>query len=242
MDMWMWALLVLLIVVAITWYVLARRGRRSAAVAPVAVAPVAVAPVAVAPAPDTVEPEVVPDMEPADDSWAAPKPKVEWDEPVVDLGDLEHASSVEERPLLGDAPHGAGEGTRAGAEPVPYVTPVAEAALVAGPVAEAETVAEPAEEPQPTEEAASGLGDWRAAAEAEPEVEQIWDGPFGPGSAEAGEDGEGPLGWTVKAARQTKVYLTPEVPVYTQARANVWFVDEQRAIDAGFRRWDVPNK
>ena len=198
MDMWMWALLVLLIVVAITWYVLARRGRRSAAVAPVAVAPAAVAP-----APDTVEPEVVPDMEPADDSWAAPKPKVEWDEPVVDL---------------------------------------AEAALVVGPVAEAETVAEPAEEPQPTEEAASGLGDWRAAAEAEPEVEQIWDGPFGPGSAEAGEDGEGPLGWTVKAARQTKVYLTPEDPVYTQARANVWFVDEQRAIDAGFRRWDVPNK
>lgn len=71
-------------------------------------------------------------------------------------------------------------------------------------------------------------------------VEQIWDGPFGPGSADANEDGSGPRGWEVKAAKQAKVYLTPDLPVYDQAKANLWFVDEQRAIDAGFVRWAPP--
>ncbi|WP_147675045.1 sunset domain-containing protein [Nigerium massiliense] len=67
-----------------------------------------------------------------------------------------------------------------------------------------------------------------------------WDGPFGPGSADAGPDGSGPEGWTVKGAKTTKVYLTPDIPVYDQAKANVWFIDEARAQDAGFRRWDLP--
>ena len=82
-------------------------------------------------------------------------------------------------------------------------------------------------EPAPTEE-----------APAEEPVAVGWDGPFGAGSADANEDGSGPEGWTVKAAKSTKVYLTPEIGVYDQAKANVWFIDEQRAQDAGFRRWD----
>lgn len=70
--------------------------------------------------------------------------------------------------------------------------------------------------------------------------EQVWDGPFGPGSADAADDGSGPRGWTVKAARSARVYLTADLPVFEQARANVWFVNEQRAIDAGFTKWTPP--
>ena len=120
------------------------------------------------------------------------------------LGDLEHESSIVDRASLGDGPHGGGEGSSAGAEPVPYVTS-------------------------------------QAAVEPEVEVEQIWDGPFGPGSAEAAEDGSGPRGWTIKAARQSQVYLTPEDAVYAVATANLWFVNEQRALDAGFKRWQPPS-
>ena len=95
-------------------------------------------------------------------------------------------------------------------------------------------------EPEPEPEMVAEGGPVAPPVVDEPEVEQVWDGPFGPGSAEAGPNGEGPRGWTVKAARQTKVYLTEDIPVYAAAKANVWFVDEQRAIDAGFRRWDMP--
>jgi len=180
-----------------------------------------------------------------------------------DLGDLEHASSVEERSHLGAAAHGGGEDTAHGAEPVPYVPAdydpdaVAESARALGDLEHGSSV----EERSHLGDAAHGGGedtahqaepvpyvpadynpDWQAEAEAAPEVEQVWDGPFGPGSAEANADGSGPRGWTVKAAQQTKVYLTPDIPVYSAAKANVWFVDEQRAIDAGFRRWDMPHK
>lgn len=116
-----------------------------------------------------------------------------------DLGEVEHASSVEERAGLGDAPHGAGESSGS-AEPVPL-----------------------------------------AAGQAEDEVEQVWDGPFGPGSADAGPHGSGPRGWTVKAAKQAKIYITPDLPVYDKATANLWFIDEQRALDAGFTRWTPPS-
>ena len=73
------------------------------------------------------------------------------------------------------------------------------------------------------------------------EVEQVWDGPFGPGSADAGPHGSGPRGWTVKAAKQAKIYITPDLPVYDKATANLWFIDEQRALDAGFTRWTPPS-
>lgn len=124
--------------------------------------------------------------------------------------------------------HGAGEGSRS-SEPVPLPPAVepegATAEASALPAASPETNPSPPSTPeQPIEH----------------EIEQVWDGPFGPGSAEAGPEGEGPRGWTVKAARQTKVYLTPDVPVYAAARANVWFVDEERARDAGFKRWEAP--
>lgn len=91
-------------------------------------------------------------------------------------------------------------------------------------------------------EAAKSAEDAEAMASAPRRAESaaMWDGPLGPGSAEADEDGSGPAGWTVKAARQTMVYLTPDIPVYEQAKANVWFIDEDRAQSAGFRRWDRP--
>lgn len=334
-------------------------GTPAAGHAPAPVAAVAAAPVAAdRPVEQAVAAEPVPRRAiPVEADAAAPvpvavsAPVAEAAEPLVEplvelpgaaLGDLEHASSVGERVGLGDGAHGAGEGSRVAAEPVPYVSsdydpdlevrlaaataglaglagvsssvsgsavveeelpadvvtepePVAEmvaeggAASVAAPAA-IEPAAGPEElpavpespellsgperveipatvipaaqyegEPEPLERPAppappappepaevpeqpESVADYLASIEGEEEVEQVWDGPFGPGSAEAGSNGEGPRGWTVKAARQTKVYLTPDIAVYEAARANVWFVDEQRAIDAGFRRWDMPSK
>lgn len=108
---------------------------------------------------------------------------------------------------------------------------------VVKPVVEPAPVVEPEPTPQRVVEAEPAR---RLAEPTDADVEQVWDGPFGPGSAEAGPHGEGPRGWTIKGARQTKVYLTPDIPVFNSAKANVWFVDEQRAIDAGFHRWDAP--
>jgi len=86
--------------------------RRAIPVEADAAAPV---PVAVsAPVAEAAEPLVEPLVEPV------VEPEVEL--PGAALGDLEHASSVGERVGLGDGAHGAGEGSRVAAEPVPYVS------------------------------------------------------------------------------------------------------------------------
>lgn len=136
-------------------------------------------------------------------------------------------------------------------EDVPAAEPIPEPERVADPerVVEPVRVVEPEPTPQRVVEAPAEVRPApvveseparRLAEPTDADIEQVWDGPFGPGSAEAGPNGEGPRGWTIKGARQTKVYLTPDIPVFNSAKANVWFVDEQRAIDAGFHRWDAP--
>ena len=69
-------------------------------------------------------------------------------------------------------------------------------------------------------------------------ADQDQDGPYGPGSARAAEDGSGPAGWAVKGNANSMLYHTPESPYYGRTRAEVWFTDEDVAAAAGFRRWD----
>ena len=73
-----------------------------------------------------------------------------------------------------------------------------------------------------------------------PEAAKIFldDGPYGPGSAKAGTDGSGPVGWTIKGNEDSMLYHTPDSPSYGQTIAEVWFRDEKIAAAAGFARWD----
>ncbi|USQ79689.1 hypothetical protein NF556_19205 [Ornithinimicrobium faecis] len=63
-------------------------------------------------------------------------------------------------------------------------------------------------------------------------------GPFGTGSAEPGEDGSGPTGWSIKGNAGSMLFHTPESPSYEAARAEVWFETEEAAKAAGFAHWD----
>lgn len=184
-------------------------------------------------APEAPVAEGLHDEEPGIDEQAEAD---ERDEAVIDgeAANLEVAptaeyETAEEIAAGGAQPEDAGEPAPEESVEVPEAVEPASAEPEPAP-------AEPEPEPEP------------APAEPEPEPEPtgpvatVWDGPFGPGSADANPDGSGPEGWTVKGAKQTKVYLTPDIPVFEQAHANVWFIDEERAQDAGFRRWDVPKK
>jgi uncharacterized membrane protein ArfC len=61
--------------------------------------------------------------------------------------------------------------------------------------------------------------------------------PYGPGSADATPDGNGPLGWLVKGRSDSKLYYTPDDPTYDPTIAQVWFEDEKSAERAGFTPW-----
>jgi uncharacterized membrane protein ArfC len=70
------------------------------------------------------------------------------------------------------------------------------------------------------------------------DVEEVADGPHGPGSAKPGTGGSGPDGWTVKGNEDSKLYHSPESPSYQRTIAEVWFRDVETAEAAGFNRWD----
>ena len=61
----------------------------------------------------------------------------------------------------------------------------------------------------------------------------------GKGTAKAAADGAGPAGWAIKGNEDSMLYHTVDSPSYQQTIAEVWFVDEETAKAAGFRRWDV---
>jgi uncharacterized membrane protein ArfC len=61
--------------------------------------------------------------------------------------------------------------------------------------------------------------------------------PFGPGSARADAEGNGPSGWLVKGRSDTRLYYTPDDPSYDQTVAQVWFRDEKAAAKALFTPW-----
>jgi uncharacterized membrane protein ArfC len=61
--------------------------------------------------------------------------------------------------------------------------------------------------------------------------------PYGPGSARPRADGSGPAGWFVKGRSDTRLYYTPDDPVYDRTVAQVWFKDTQSAARAFFTPW-----
>lgn len=63
-------------------------------------------------------------------------------------------------------------------------------------------------------------------------------GPYGKGSAKAGDGGSGPSGWAIKGNADSMLYHPPDSPAYTETIAEVWFFDEETAKAAGFDKWD----
>lgn len=66
--------------------------------------------------------------------------------------------------------------------------------------------------------------------------------PFGPGSARARADGSGPAGWFVKGRSDTRLYYTPDDPVFDRTVAQVWFKDTESAARAFFTPWRESSK
>jgi len=69
---------------------------------------------------------------------------------------------------------------------------------------------------------------------AEETVEAVEEGPYGPDSREATEDGEPPEGFYVKGNAESMKYHTPASPWYDQTVAEVWFRTGEAAEAAGF--------
>lgn len=67
-------------------------------------------------------------------------------------------------------------------------------------------------------------------------------GPYGVGSAKPGPGGTGPQGWTVKGNEDSMLYHTPDSPSYEETIAEMWFVDEETAVKAGFEPWHKGKK
>jgi len=63
-------------------------------------------------------------------------------------------------------------------------------------------------------------------------------GPYGKGSAKAGDGGSGPAGWLIKGNADSMLYHPPDSPAYSETIAEVWFFDEKTAKAAGFDKWD----
>ena len=82
----------------------------------------------------------------------------------------------------------------------------------------------------------------RTGAALDAAAEEVPSGPYGEGSAAAGDGGSGPPGWLIKGTRgigaDSMLYHTPESPWYRQTIAEAWFADEATARAAGFDKWD----
>ncbi len=95
----------------------------------------------------------------------------------------------------------------------------------------------PAEEPQALADVDSGAQEdeaQAAAADAAEVQDSVEEGPYGPDSREATEDGEAPEGFYVKGNKDSMKYHTPASPWYDQTVAEVWFRTGEAAEAAGF--------
>ncbi len=85
----------------------------------------------------------------------------------------------------------------------------------------------------------AGFTRWDAERSGIAKFADVPPGPYGKGSAKAGDGGSGPTGWTIKGNEDSMLYHTTESPWYKQTIAEVWFAEEDFAQKAGFTRWDA---
>ncbi len=80
------------------------------------------------------------------------------------------------------------------------------------------------------------------AVDATAKIKVVPYAPYGPGSARADTDGNGPAGWLVKGRSDTRLFYTPDDPSYDQIVAQVWFRDEKAAAKALFTPWSKSSR
>jgi large subunit ribosomal protein L17 len=88
--------------------------------------------------------------------------------------------------------------------------------------------------PAPEQEPAAEPAVAEESAESEPAAAAVEEGPYGPDSRAATEDGEPPEGFYVKGNADSMKYHTPASPWYDQTVAEVWFRTGEAAEAAGF--------
>jgi large subunit ribosomal protein L17 len=108
------------------------------------------------------------------------------------------------------------------------------AAKKSAPAKQAAVTEEPAQPPAdvdsgPTDDEAQAV-----AAEDAAEATAVQEGPHGPDSRAATEDGEAPEGFYVKGNKDSMKYHTPASPWYDQTVAEVWFRTGEAAEAAGY--------
>jgi large subunit ribosomal protein L4 len=94
----------------------------------------------------------------------------------------------------------------------------------------ADDVVEEAEEPKPAKKKAAP----KVEEKAEDEAEAAEEGPYGPDSHAALDDGEQPEGFPIKGNASSKLYHVPGSSFYNRTVAEVWFRSEEAAEAAGF--------
>ena len=160
-------------------------------------------------------------------------PVVDLDAPAVDLGapvvDLDAAVAVVDL----DAP---AEDLDAPVVDLDAAAPVVD---LDAPAVDLDAPAMDLDAAVPVGGGAAGLVALAATDSPEPETSREPEpGDFGPGSANSGPDGGGPVGWDIKGNADSMLYHSPESPWFTQTKAEVWFRDEAGAVASGFARWD----
>lgn len=63
------------------------------------------------------------------------------------------------------------------------------------------------------------------------------DEPYGAGSTRVPSGADAPAGYTIKGHEDSMLYHTPDSPSFQKSDAEIWFVDEDSALRAGFRPW-----
>lgn len=74
-----------------------------------------------------------------------------------------------------------------------------------------------------------------AAETEQPKV--VEEAPYGANSVRVSGRGT-PAGYTIKGNEDSMLYHSPDSPSYKQTVAEIWFRDEESAVQAGFARWD----
>ena len=99
-------------------------------------------------------------------------------------------------------------------------------------------VVEEPEKPKPAKKAAAKKAAPKAEDEAEAaedKAEAAEEGPYGPDSHAALEDGEQPEGFPIKGNASSKLYHVPGSSFYNRTVAEVWFRSAEAAEAAGFQ-------
>lgn len=150
-------------------------------------------------------------------------------EPPADAAAAEWTDVTSAEPADADA-----ASTQAEVVPAPSVAPEPVPEPEPEPESQPEPELEPAPEPAAADTASASVDPDEGVAADDPIREQ-----FGAGAASPREDGGAPSGaYVIKGNADSMLFHTSDSPSFEATEAEVWFVDEDAAKNAGFKHWD----